>query len=192
MVAVRHLLLWLRRCKYSRGFGVQSPWAYRFVRYVINEHAPYYAYDELAEASREHDARWQKLSRLYFRLANYLQAGEWLVCSPNAAMYVDYVKRGCHKCEVRYIHHLEDIQCPMGVASIALEGSYEPLCERLLEMSMSYSVLILEGIHQDKTTLAFWREIIKDYRVGVTFDLYDCGLLFFDQKLYKKSYIINF
>ena len=189
---MKQLLVWLRRCKYSRGFGVQSPWAYRFVRYVINEHAPYYAYDELAEASCNHDARWQKLCRLYFRLANYLRAEDWLVCSPNAFMYVDYIKRGSHKCEVRYIHDLEDIQSSMDVASIALEGSYEPLCERLLEMSKSDGMLILEGIHQNKTTLAFWREIVKDYRVGVTFDLYDCGILFFDKKHYKKNYIINF
>ena len=37
---------WLCRCKYCRGFGVQSPSAYSFIRYVINEHYPYYAYSE--------------------------------------------------------------------------------------------------------------------------------------------------
>ena len=40
---------WFRRCGYSRGFGVQSPSAYSFIRYVINEHYPYYAYQELQE-----------------------------------------------------------------------------------------------------------------------------------------------
>ena len=39
---------WLRRIKYCRGFGVQSPTDYRFVRGVINEHAPYYLYEDLA------------------------------------------------------------------------------------------------------------------------------------------------
>ena len=38
---------WLRRCGCNRGFGVQSPSAYAFIRYVINEHYPYYAYQEL-------------------------------------------------------------------------------------------------------------------------------------------------
>ena len=39
---VQRYLHWLRRIKYCRGFGVQSPSAYRFIRYVINEHYPYY------------------------------------------------------------------------------------------------------------------------------------------------------
>ena len=39
--------IWLRRAKYSRGFGVQSPSAYQFIRYVLTEHYPYYAYQPL-------------------------------------------------------------------------------------------------------------------------------------------------
>ncbi len=188
---MRNLFVWLKRCTYSRGFGVQSPWAYRFIRYVINEHCPYYAYDELADASRDYDLRWKKLSKLYFRLANYLQAEEWITCSPNAFMYKDYIRRGCGKCVVRDVHNLKDIRGWFNVASVSLEGTYKPLCERLLEKAQPNSVLILEGIHQDKTTLAFWDKIVKDKRVGVTFDVYDCGLVFFDLKLYKKNYKVN-
>ena len=42
------MVVWAVRIGHCRGFGVQSPWAYRMVRYVINEHWPYYAYAPLA------------------------------------------------------------------------------------------------------------------------------------------------
>ena len=68
---------WLCRCKYSRGFGVQSPSAYSFIRYVINEHYPYYAYSELEERYEMPGRLQHKLGRLLFRLANYWQPEKW-------------------------------------------------------------------------------------------------------------------
>ena len=47
MNPIKRYIIWLRRMSYSRGFGVQSPSAYRFIRYVISEHYPYYAYADL-------------------------------------------------------------------------------------------------------------------------------------------------
>ena len=65
--------IWLKRCCHSRGFGIQSPTDYSFVRYVINEHWPYYAYDQLAI-----EDNWlrQKVGRLCLRLANHRQPSE--------------------------------------------------------------------------------------------------------------------
>lgn len=53
---VKRLSVWLRRAHHSRGFGVQSPSAYSFVRYVINEHYPYYSYDLLAAQFKDVDS----------------------------------------------------------------------------------------------------------------------------------------
>ena len=69
MNRIQQAWIWAKRICHSRGFGIQSPTDYRFVRYVINEHWPYYAYETLGL----HD-NWEirKLGKLYFRLANYL------------------------------------------------------------------------------------------------------------------------
>ena len=64
---------WLRRCGYCRGFGVQSPSAYSFIRYVINEHYPYYAYQELQEQFPQLNRREHKVGRLLLRLSNHWQ-----------------------------------------------------------------------------------------------------------------------
>jgi adenylosuccinate synthase len=37
-----------------------------------------------------------------------------------------------------------------------------------------------------------WKRLQEDERVGITFDLYDLGLLFFDKTKIKQHYIVNF
>ncbi len=192
MARIFRLLVWLRRCRYSRGFGVQSPWAYRLVRYVINEHYPYYAYEELSAFSSQYGKRQQKLARLYFRLSNYLQADGWYMYATLPDPYTRYITRGCQKCSVHQLTASEDIEGSVRVASVDMDGDYSSVCERLLESMRSDSLLVLEGIHRNMRNLAYWRQLVRDERVGVTFDLYYCGLVFFDKKLYKRNYIINF
>lgn len=85
---------WLCRCKYCRGFGVQSPSAYSFIRYVINEHYPYYAYSELEERYEMPGRLQHKLGRLLFRLANYWQPEK---CYSIESLYFPYINAGCHK-----------------------------------------------------------------------------------------------
>lgn len=69
----RILFLWhfLKRIRHCAGFGIQSPTDYAFVREVIYERHPYYAYDLLRDQFP--DASWLdiKVARLIFRVANY-------------------------------------------------------------------------------------------------------------------------
>lgn len=37
-----------------------------------------------------------------------------------------------------------------------------------------------------------WERLKADDRVGITFDLYDVGILFFDKTKIKQHYIVNF
>ena len=69
MNLLKRYFIWFSRIHQCRGFGIQSPTDYSFVRYVINEHWPYYAYDQLDWD----DWLTSKLGRLYFRLANWKQ-----------------------------------------------------------------------------------------------------------------------
>jgi hypothetical protein len=71
MNQLTRLWVFLSRLHHSLGFGIQSPTDYAFVRYVVNEHWPYYAYQQLNAMTR--DSLKRKLGRLYFRLANWRQ-----------------------------------------------------------------------------------------------------------------------
>jgi hypothetical protein len=51
------------------------------------------------------------------------------------------------------------------------------------------SVLIVENLSGNWD---LWHRIEKDSRTGVTFDLYYCGIVFFDKKRHKMNYKVNF
>ena len=54
------------------------------------------------------------------------------------------------------------------------------------------SVFVVHGICYSKEMKALWKRLQEDERVGITFDLYDLGLLFFDKTKIKQHYIVNF
>lgn len=52
----------------SRGFGIQSPWAFRFVTEVVGERLPYYAYEDIDREYKKHGER--KFQKLLLRVRN--------------------------------------------------------------------------------------------------------------------------
>ena len=167
-----YLIVWLKRIRHCRGFGIQSPSDYWLVRYVINEHWPYYQYEMLGQ-----DDGWlrRKLGRLYFRLANWLQPD--MIVSDD---YQDYLSAGCHKASFGETGSLY---------RLALTGDYQSKMASIYNKVSSDSVLVVEGIQHHQR---FWQNLIADHRTGITFDLYYCGIVLFDKKRHKRNYIINF
>lgn len=66
------------------------------------------------------------------------------------------------------------------------------LWEELLPKVNGKTVFAIEGIHASPAMKTWWLDIVADSRTGVTFDLYDLGLVFFDLKKIKQHYIVNF
>ena len=164
--------VWLRRIRYCRGFGIQSPSDYRFVRYVINEHWPYYAYESLGE---EDDWLRRKLACLKFRLANDLQ--------PNTIVdwvgFHDYLKAGCRSACI-----VDDAQ-QVELAIVPIKTDYHHLFQECNDQS----VVVFQDIYQHPE---YWHCIEHDSQVTLTFDLYYCGIVMFDPKRIKHCYTINF
>lgn len=111
----------------SYGFGVQSPFAFRFVTEVVRSRTqpsdlPESFYGTFTTSNR-------RLLRFYGRLYDFLQ-------------------------------HEEGVD----------------------------SVYIVEGIHADAATHSLWLSLIALDKVVVSFDLYDCGVLFLEGKMPKFNY----
>ena len=196
MSQIGSLLVWLRRSRHSRGFGVQSPWAYRFIRYVVNEHYPYYAYDDLSRLYEGYPKQTQKLCRLYFRIANFWQAEQALdysAASENDVirLYGTFMKRGCNKLEVVPVRHAADFSS-VRLMRLSVEGDYRQVFEKAVSLANASTMIIVEQIKRDKESRTFWKSIVDDPRCISTFDLYYCGIIFFDKKRYKENYVVNF
>ena len=75
---------------------------------------------------------------------------------------------------------------------MSLYGDYHSVFEWALSHTDDSSMVIVEDIHHGKEEKTFWYHISHDQRTGVTFDLYYCGIIFFDKQRYKENYIVNF
>lgn len=193
MYRLKRLLVWMRRVRHSRGFGVQSPYDYRFVRYVVNEHWPYYAYDELKHRLPSIDKRTRKLCRLYFRIANWRQPQFIVNYEAATDAYGLYMQAGCWKARVVDAKDWEPAKDgPVELVRMTLTGDYEKFYDTIAKHVNHRSLLIVEHIKRDKKTKAFWHRIEQDERTGVTFDLYYCGIVFFNKQRYKQNYVVNF
>ena len=164
--------IWLRRIGHCRGFGIQSPSDYWLVRYVINEHWPYYQYEALG---RNDDWLTRKLGRLCFRIANWRQPA---VIESSA--FRDYLQAGCRKAVWGESSEL---------MVLSLEGDWRSRLSYIYNKVSADSVLVVTGLSKARDV---WREIVNDERAVLTFDLYYCGIVLFDKKRDKKNYIVNF
>lgn len=191
---VQRYLHWLHRIKYCRGFGVQSPSAYRFIRYVINEHYPYYAYDELRKELPRLDSLTRKRMELYFRISNYRQASLWLDYSRRDDTIATYVWRGCNATRVR---NIADSQQPVSgdkieVLRICPIAGCESLLAAALKQADDHTLFIIEDIGYNDTAKRLWQKLLESDLTSVSYDLYYLGIAFFDRKRYKANYVVNF
>ena len=191
---VQRYLHWLRRIKYCRGFGVQSPSAYRFIRYVINEHYPYYAYDELRKELPRLDSLTRKRMELYFRISNFGQASLCLDYSRRDDTIATYVGRGCNATRVR---NIADSQQPVSrdkieVLRICPIAGCESVLAAALEQADDRTLFVIEDIGYNDTAKRMWQKLLESDITSVSYDLYYLGIAFFDRKRYKNNYIVNF
>lgn len=169
---LKRIFVWISRMGHCRGFGIQSPTDYQFVRHVVNQHWPYYAYSEIG---KDDDWLKRKLGRLYFRLANWRQP-DTIVDAVGAG---EYLRAGCRK--ARFVDHCDTVQ----MACVPIACDYQTLfshCD-------SQSVVIFQDIWKQ---MPLWHSIEHDERVTVCYDLYYCGIVFFDKKRAKQCYTVNF
>jgi hypothetical protein len=171
---IKQWLVWLSRIHQCQGFGIQSPTDFDFVRTVVNEHSPYYAYDEIETT----DWRQRHLGQLYLRIANWRQPATIFTTD-----YQRWFQAGCRSARILSDLGDETLQ----LARIEIEQHTQ--LEQFYAHCQQTSVIIVEGIHRNWDA---WHAIERDTRTGTTFDLYYCGIVLFDTQRYKHNYRINF
>lgn len=184
---LKHFCYTFIRFGQSHGFGVQSPFAYRFVKDIVRESYPYYAYSTLAEKYPDQKRNRLRLLRFYLRLSNFLQS-KVIVSNEIKSIDLDYFRAGCKAASLFSSHVKPDLVLLQSIDD-DIEYYQRFLEDNIVKMS-DKSVLIIEDIHLNSSARDLWSKVIKDFRVGVTFDLYDCGIAFFDLKMHKYNYTL--
>lgn len=167
----------------SHGFGVQSPSAYRFVKDVARQSWPYYGYASLYDMYPEKDVHFLALHRFLLRFSNFMQGKQWAI---NGADEVDlaYIKAGASKALVSDIS-LRRVgkNSFFDIKEIGSEhsGGGEATIRQC-------SAVVVKDIHLNDESKRLWAALLKTHEGYLTFDLYDCGVVFLDTSLQGGNY----
>lgn len=198
--------IWLSRFRHRCGYGVHSPFAFNLITQVIYECTPYYKYKDLAAEQKklapQKDKQWKyetkKVKRLLFRLVNYTQP-DMIVDAGRLAASSLYLKAGKESADYTAAPDLSELFLESGVPVdfLYLHDYRQPeFVEEVFRIcaarTTSASVFVIEGICYTPQMKTLWKRLQQDERVGITFDLYDLGILFFDKTKIKQDYIVNF
>ena len=87
---------------------------------------------------------------------------------------------------VRGIMESGDIPQFIHIAHTAL---WKQVVDLILPYATPQTIIVVEDLGK-KQKKEWWKEIIKDERVGVTFQMTKLGLLFFDKRMTKQHYVL--
>lgn len=204
LLRLKRPFIWLRRFRHRCGYGVHSPFAFSLITDVVYEKMPYYAYHSLKEEQKKRirECGWnkgsRKVNRFLFRLVNRVQPATIVeVGRPSVtSLYLQAAKPSAEYLFASDLSELFlDVDVP--VDFLYLNDYRNPdlieevfrICARRTTLK---SVFVVHGICYSKSMNALWKRLQADERVGISFDLYDVGLLFFDKTKIKQQYIVNF
>lgn len=164
----------------------------------------------------------EKVDKLFFRLVNFLHPKTIIEFGTGSGMSTRYMseanndmriytfsdggvetqverlltakKNICYlgsaeKNEINYV--LKSHDTPV-LYHIAHTSAYKEMYEKILPSVSEGDCLVISYPYKDKSKKLWWQTVVKDDRTGVTFDLYDIGIVFFDKKRVKENRIVNF
>ena len=84
------------------------------------------------------------------------------------------------------------LTCDLDTFSTNDNKELENILTEIIPIMHKDSILIIYGIGFNKERMEFWSKVISHPNSGISFDLYDLGILFFDHSKNKQDYIVNF
>jgi hypothetical protein len=140
----------------------------------------------------------RKVNRLLFRLVNRVQPCT-IVDVGNLSCSALYLQAGKPSADYIPASDLTDLFLEKGVPVdfLYLHDYKNPaLMEQIFRVcvarSHKQSVFVIGGVGYSKEMKTLWRRWIANEEVGITFDLYDLGILFFDKTKVKQHYKVCF
>lgn len=187
---IKKPFIWVIRFRKRRGYGVHSPFAFNFITTVLYQRGQFYNYKLINQLPRSKEES-KRILKLIFRLVNFIQPKTIVYRSTNS--FVPEVMRWSRS-DVQISASLNDFT-RVDLAYLSYKTPKEDLVYEIRTLWPSLhedSMLIIYGIGYSKEMKALWAELIKDDKSGISFDLYDMGILFFNKSKNKQDYIVNF
>lgn len=200
MNTLKKIWVWLRRFRKRKGYGVHSPFAFTLIRTVINERSQYYAYGTLKPQRKANRCAPKKIDHLLFRLSNRFQPSTALCIGETNALSSAYIQAGCRHTvctdlpaltqpEQWFAQHFS--QQKIGMLFVNDAPNFQQIVSAAMPYITPDSVFVITGI-RTRNRRSWWQQIKEDKQVGITFDLYQVGVMLFNHAYHKQHYIVNF
>ena len=177
------------RFRHKRGYGVQSPFMFHLILYVIRDKEKRFAYPEAWKKSKALKAREKKVFRLLSRLIRHLQVRQVVCLGGCAGLLKEYLVQVCGKTAIQGnvpggLEQADFVYVGRGAGEFLPEGFF---WEPMLEGKPGY--LVVADIYRNPFNARIWRTYRE--RATVSVDMMCFGLLIFDDKVQKGKYYLK-
>ena len=205
ILTLKRPFIWLRRFRHRCGYGVHSPFAFNLITNVIYEKNKYYCYKPLAVQARQLKNKSKKnyfintkTQQLLFRLVNHVQP-QTIVHIGTIKSTSGYLKSGHTAARFIQADTLAQLpsDLPANIGFLHIDSScpaaeVDACCAALLPRIPQNGCCTIGGIRYSNATKHIWQRWMADEQTGISFDLYDVGIFFFDKEKIKQHYMVNF
>lgn len=182
------------RKKQSKGYGIHSPFAFDLITNLLYSPYGYYAYTDIARELSNKLVSPTEYNRLSFRLVNHFKVKKILEINPENEVNRLFIKAAssniCYSSvDEKALHNVMNSVYDAIFINIKPESYSHLSVERLLKFSNKNTFWVLNHI-EIKRGKHFWRDIVDDSRVSITFDMKEKGIAFLDLSYHKSHYLI--
>ena len=188
-------LRWLRRFRKRCGYNIHSPFAFNFVTGVIYEAGRFYAYSALESKGVNVPKRARlKDDRLVFRVVNFAEPKRIVAVGPDAEAFRHTCNsiRAARNCPLCVNPRIDELKATPPDFLYTDCEDWKAHVDHFLPHIHDRSALLIKGIYRSKASLQAWEQLIAQPEVRVSFDLYDFGICFFEKRLNKEHFVINY
>lgn len=171
-----HLATIITRLRHTKGYGVQSPTDYHFIKDIINQKLPYYQYKQLKTTNRKK----RKINQLLLRLANFCQP-ENILNQTDDTLATKYMEAGCKKAKTT---KQNENKKTIILTTIKL------INHNTIYTIAPQSIIIVEDINKNKQTKQHWNNITTNNNITTTYDTPQIGIIITGKRQYPKHYKI--
>lgn len=196
MIPFKYWGVWAKRFRKRCGYGVHSPFAFNFITGVVFEKGHYYAFETLDNiyfpGFFQRFSYLRKRTHFLFRLANYVHPDYFVTDTSLSSPEIAYMKAACQYARWQKIDSQTDFSAGkmlvyIDTSDVDSENSVNEALQNITEDSA-----LLLKVHSNWERKKYVERFVQSPICGVTFDLYDYLLVFFDRKLFKQHYVVNF
>ena len=187
---------YIRRKWRAKGHGVHSPFAFHLIRNVIHSPHEYYAFSDIEKTLSDEVLRNKSamvFHRLSFRLVHHFKTKNVLEINAKDNINVKFIEATNKEVRCTSVKNettFDDSQNKKFDAIFIYANDDEmPTIKTLFSMSHNDTFWVVRSI-KSKSGKRFWKKIVDNERVRVTFDVAETGIVFLQPSHHKLNYFI--